>query len=324
MTSSENEPTMNHTTETLSISTQLGRRWLNGLRNQHQENRGRSVTRGAAENVFQMISIPHFQNADDQNSPFSIAHQTQSANVGTATLINPTTAPKAYPGRLAAYNDLTETTEEWIDENESTNSPSRQSYQSIVQPCSPIDSLVNIILERFPLAAPTVLLFVGSDDNPHTDSTCFQVALSLAQCNIGNVLLIDSNPKRAITAQCGLMSEKGLSDSIQQNGNWKLQIASQKSSGLDCLPAGSSVMDQWGAVQRLRQMTAEMRQHYQFICVSAGDAHQGNAKLWSGVCDGSYLLVSLTNSNPTIAESAVTELQSSGARLLGCVVTDAA
>ena len=65
-----------------------------------------------------------------------------------------------------------------------------------------------------------------------------------------------------------------------------------------------------------------MKQDYQFICVSAGDAHDNVAKTWSGVCDGSYLLVSLKNSNEKIAESAVAELQTSGARLLGCVVTD--
>jgi Mrp family chromosome partitioning ATPase len=65
-----------------------------------------------------------------------------------------------------------------------------------------------------------------------------------------------------------------------------------------------------------------MKTKYQFICVSAGDAHLGSAKAWSQVCDGSYLLVGLNSTNETYAKSAITELQSSGSRLLGCIVTD--
>ena len=66
-----------------------------------------------------------------------------------------------------------------------------------------------------------------------------------------------------------------------------------------------------------------MKTEYQYVCVAVGDAHSKAAKLWSDVCDGSYLLVSIKNSNGTIAKSAVTELKTNGARLLGCIATDA-
>jgi hypothetical protein len=65
-----------------------------------------------------------------------------------------------------------------------------------------------------------------------------------------------------------------------------------------------------------------MKREYQFICISGGDARSPSARIWNDICDGSYLLVSVKNSNQTIARSAVAEMQTSGARLLGCVVTD--
>ena len=65
-----------------------------------------------------------------------------------------------------------------------------------------------------------------------------------------------------------------------------------------------------------------MKREYQFIRVAAGDAHSSAARMWNDICDGSYLLVSMKNSNESFAKSAVAELQARGARLLGCVVTD--
>jgi len=81
-------------------------------------------------------------------------------------------------------------------------------------------------------------------------------------------------------------------------------------------------MDRWNAKQLLINSVAEMKQDYQFVCVSAGSAHSPHAKLWYDVCEGSYLVVSLKTSNETFAKSSVRELQAGDARLLGCVVTD--
>ena len=81
-------------------------------------------------------------------------------------------------------------------------------------------------------------------------------------------------------------------------------------------------MDRWNAKQLLINSVAEMKQDYQFVCVSAGSAHSAHAKLWYDLCEGSYLVVSLKSSNETYAKSSVKELQAGNARLLGCVVTD--
>jgi Mrp family chromosome partitioning ATPase len=165
-------------------------------------------------------------------------------------------------------------------------------------------------------------MFAGSEHNPHTDTTCALVALALAEQNIGKVLLVDSNSAGELSAKRDLEGQAGLSEIVNEGADWPELITNQSAAALDFLPVGTAVWEQWGGAQRLSLAAAEMKREYQFICVSAGDAHEQGARLWSGICDGSYLLVSLKNSNQTIAESAVTELQVSGARLLGCVATD--
>jgi Mrp family chromosome partitioning ATPase len=115
----------------------------------------------------------------------------------------------------------------------------------------------------------------------------------------------------------------GLSNLLIDPREWKSNLCKLPSSGLDFLPAGTSHWEHWGSETRLRQLAVELRCRYQFVCVAASDPQDPNSRVWTSVCDGSFLLVSLKNANQLIAQSAVVELQSNGARLLGCVVTDA-
>lgn len=183
--------------------------------------------------------------------------------------------------------------------------------------------LIEKIIDRFPLASPTVLLFVGGEPNPNVDETCAQVASALAKCRVGNVLLIDGDvDRRQLTIAGGMANKPGLSEAINRSADWRPLVVSAESDSFSFMPAGSCPSDRWNSDELLRKMTAEMKQSYQFICVSAGDAHSKHAQLWCDVCDGSYLVVSLKNSNETLAKSAAEELMRNGARVLGCVVLD--
>jgi len=185
-----------------------------------------------------------------------------------------------------------------------------------------VSQLAETILERFPLAAPAIILFVGTDNNIQVDSTSAALAAQLASRNIGDILLVDSNEVGALTHDQGLTGQPGLSDLVNHEVDWQSLITHGESACLDFLPTGSASWKQWGGMERLRSAAAEMKKHYQFVCVSAGEATEDTAAAWSGLCDGSYLLVSLKDANGTIAEAAVAELRTNGARLLGCIVTD--
>jgi Mrp family chromosome partitioning ATPase len=184
--------------------------------------------------------------------------------------------------------------------------------------------LVEKIIDRFPLASPTVLLFVAGEPNPNVDETCAQVASALAACHVGKVLLVDGDvADRQLTIAGGMVHQPGLSEAINRSADWRPLVVSEGSNSFSFLPVGKCPSDRWNSDELLRNVTAEMKREYQFICVSAGDAHAKHAKLWCDVCDGSYLVVSLKNSNETLAKSAAEELMLNGARVLGCVVSDA-
>lgn len=185
-----------------------------------------------------------------------------------------------------------------------------------------IESLVETLLNRFPLSSPVIILFVGAQGNPLTGSTCANVAKKLAELRIGEILLVDSSAGRELSRSHQEGDSQGLSNLLGREENWKSLVRTLPTSNLDFLPAGTSHWEHWGAEEKLRTIAAAMKRHYQFVCVAADDANVPNSKIWTGICDGSFLLVSLKNANQAVAESAVVELQTSGARLLGCIVTE--
>lgn len=223
-------------------------------------------------------------------------------------------------------NDLAEPPKEWTDKPATKEAPRTGSEKSTKKQSSQnlaIDKLVNAIVERFPIGDPTVLMFVGSEPNRHTDETCARVASVLAERRLGRILLLDSDSEsHSLSNASGVADQPGITDIINYAVDWESTIYGRSATGLDFLGAGTGVFHHEEAMDRLRHVVADMKRHYQFVCISAGQAHSSAARIWSEICDGSYLLVSVKNSNQTIAKSAVTELQSSGARLLGCVVTD--
>jgi hypothetical protein len=229
----------------------------------------------------------------------SIGHLGQSAEISLPGLNPHRPDPSQHPGRHPGY----------------------------LQPAATSKTILHLrslILERFPVGSPAIVLFLGSENNPHTHSTCNAVAASVAEQlqGQGRVLLVDSCPQRKLSRAFQKLESPGISNCLAPTALWQNSVISRGAGLMDFLPAGTSHWEHWGAETRLLQIAAQARQRYPFVFVNAGDAHHSMGKLWSSVCDGSYLLVSMKSSNADIAESAVTELQASGARLLGCIATD--
>jgi hypothetical protein len=190
------------------------------------------------------------------------------------------------------------------------------------QPTEAIERLTDCILERFPMAASSIIMFAGSQANPLTSMTCSNVAHLLARKTEKTILLVDSSPRRELTQIYQTAENRGLNNLLTDHSDWRSEVLGLSQPRLDFLPAGNSHWEHWGAEDRLRQLAAEMRRMYQFVCVAVDEPQQVSSKIWTGICDGSFLLVSQRTANPAIAASNVVEMQKSGARLLGCVVTD--
>lgn len=188
---------------------------------------------------------------------------------------------------------------------------------------SSIVKIADEIVANYPVASASVIMLTGSQSALHADETCARVAAELASRNLGRVLLVDSDfESRRLTKASGMSSQGGLSEIMNIAFPWKDAILKSGSSKLDFMAAGNCPHKRWTPKRLLREALAEIRNDYQFVCVSAGDAHGSAAALWSELSDGALLVVSASQSSEAIAQSAVGQLKANGARMLGCVVAD--
>ena len=147
--------------------------------------------------------------------------------------------------------------------------------------------VVDSVLKRATPGQPTLLLFVGSEANRHVDSTSAMVASILAKRRLGTVLLIDSNAdSRELTFSSGQQNQPGLVEAVLEQAPWSPMIRKGAASGVDFMPLGKRDFSGTRFQPRLRQLVADLKQAYDYICVSAGSSDSVDARLWSDISDG--------------------------------------
>ncbi len=336
-----------------SVTSQLGRQWLQSTNSVPPAEPTSAGTTSTPPGLV-VVAFPDVsdvfdttqgefdspdEDADQLAAALAIANQelqTHHTTNGTRNSDSASESGIRIAAHVAPNADLAEPSTDWTDRPANPNTtrstdpanpvdPGKTSSPESTEAASSeaIQKLTGAILERFPLGDPTVLSFVGSESNSHIEETCARVASELARRKVGRVLLIDAEPQnKSLSKASGVETETGITDVVNHSLDWESQIFGRSVTGLDFLGAGLGVFSPGKSEQRLRQIVAEMKREYQFICVAAGDAHHESARIWNETSDGSYLLVSVKNSNEAHAKSAVAEMRNGGARLLGCVVTD--
>ena len=283
------------------VSSKTGREWLTGLAS--IGNNANSAAGATNETVL----IPDFTSgiadtSGQQPTPEILSEILADAADNELDYEETTEEP--------ITNDLPEPTPDWSDQPDKKDTARQHPDPKKPETKSTdgsADFLVKAILERFPLDTPAVLMFVGSEKNIHVDETCAKVSTALAQKNIGKILLVDSDIDSCrLTQASGLLGQSGISDAVNKNLPWKTSIYGGAEINLEFLPSGAVPFDQKYAKDSLRRIVHEFKHEYQFICISAGDAHRKSAAAWSECCDGTYLLVSLNSTHETYAKSAVT------------------
>ena len=282
-----------------------------------------TVTRARERASRPQVAAPalKFQSIPAAPQPETIARAVQSPPVLSPvvpTAAVPTTvAPMPEPPKVAEPIVETETKPKSDDAVEAArSSQSKNSADSIVK-------IADEIISKHPIAAPSLLMFAGSQASMHADETCARVAAELASRNFGRVLLIDSDfVGRRLTKASGMSSQGGLSEIMNIALPWEKAILRSGSSKLDFMAAGSCPHKRWTPKETLREAIAEIRNDYQFVCISVGDAHSSAGALWSELSDGAFLVVSAIHSSDSVAESAADRLREKGARLNGCIVAD--
>ena len=187
-----------------------------------------------------------------------------------------------------------------------------------------VDGVCRQINEKFPGDAPCVIMFCSSEENQKVEYTAAQTAVSLLDQIEGRVLLIDSDLDNGnLSLWQHAEKETGICDLYGRQIELNSIIRETSDPRIDFLPVGNiSGFKISNSMERLTRTVATLKSNYRLVIVNVGDAHSKAAAIWAQHTSGCYLMVSMEHSSKAVAKSAVTHLESCGARLMGCVVSE--
>ena len=223
--------------------------------------------------------------------------------------------------------DLSETPDDWLPSDDKGEKRSNKQAKPLETPQQAFTDLTDKVLDDFPLGPCSVLLVADVDGRSSGYAVAYQLAYRLAARKVGKVLIVDSHfEDRELTERLALGNEIGLADILAMDKTLDETICDTNLSNLEVLPVGTETMckrkspDSKWIAENIRSF----RDEYQFVIVFVGNVFHRSTAMWAKHCDASYMAIELGASNQTVAKSGVVRLQQFGARLMGCVVTDAA
>ena len=186
------------------------------------------------------------------------------------------------------------------------------------------ERLIDNLLEKTVPGLPSAMLIAGCETNNRLGKVAMNVAALLAERNLGKILLVDGDVvDKALTDFLINIDAPGLTEVLNRQQSVMSAIMPTEIETLFFLPAGiASLSRQKTLNSRLASFNEELKREFRFVLIDGGVAQELMPKTWSAFCDSTYLVVSLDNTLNTAATSAVADLQSAGARLLGCIVTN--
>lgn len=241
--------------------------------------------------------------------------------------------PVPPPTRPAVLNDgspvadLPESPEEWIPKRDSKERRTTKTAKPLDAPKQAFRDLTDNVLQEFPLRPATVLLIADVDGHSSGYTVAYQLAWHLANRKVGKVLVVDSHFEgRRLTEGLNLGNEAGWADMVAGSCTLKETVCETQVPNLDVLPVGSRLhcKRQIPGEFSVQDHVQELKDEYPFVIVAVGNVFHRATTLWGRHCDATYLAIEMNSSNQTLAKSGVVRLQQFGARLMGCVVTDAA
>ena len=178
------------------------------------------------------------------------------------------------------------------------------------------------ILEKSDKVASNCVMFVASTTTQEVVDSALSIALLMGQSE-SKVLVVDANEThQTLTSKLAATKNDGLMEVINHERTWEESVVALNEN-IHILPWGKgSVSRPKTASSRLNQLTDSLKSQYDFVVIEAGSALDMIPKTWGVYADSTYLFVSLSDSDAEQADNAISELRNSGARLLGCIVTN--
>ena len=280
---------------------------------------------GAADEILQLSkTIIDIQGIAEKANQ-TVAEESEELTAKHDVSEKPTPPPLSGQQEFDAKSPVNES-ESAIATNNGQESASQQQvgkfHLANVEKNLEIEQLVDRIHTSFPVS-PVVLMFVGTEDHPRCDSVCAKVAGSIAARDLGRVLLVDANIRRPrLTTHESLNEQKGLTDFLGSEHAMALEVKSHPGSNLDFLARGLS---NYSMIESDSKVIAEtvnrFKQKYRFTFFNVGHYCDIAAKQWGKMCDATYLVLSLNETDQVTAIDATEMLHRTGSRLCGAIAT---
>ena len=264
-----------------------------------------------AEAAFETVSV----NSDASAKPDSISSSNEQLSRGNLFV-------EEITSDLAAR--LHQQTEQKSEQQSVESHAHRASSVAILPPTEKqYERLVDNLLERTVPGMPAAMMFTGCERSGRVGRVATGIAALLAEKDLGRILLIDGDlSEKSLTDFLTDTHDTGLSEVLNRQQQVSETIVETSLKNLYFLPAGiESPSREKSLTSRLAALSDELREEFRFIIIDGGNSSDSIARTWSSFCESTYLVVTANATNTENATTAVTQLQASGARLLGCVVT---
>lgn len=170
------------------------------------------------------------------------------------------------------------------------------------------------------------LLLVSGQSSKQVYQPAAVAAEQIARQSSGDVLLIDANLEaRMLTEKICDQQQAGLSDALQNPKKWGASCHCWRRENLFIMPVGGAAVTSYKASGRaFARLLNTLESKYEHILVDGGCVRDPFVKHLAKVCYGSIFVIKLAVTNLDEAKAGVESLNSFGARVLGCLTTNAA
>jgi Mrp family chromosome partitioning ATPase len=189
----------------------------------------------------------------------------------------------------------------------------------------PYGELARSILEQLTPRHPAVLLFTSPDDGAGKTGMLAALGVALSEEAAEEVIVVDANLRSpALANEFGIWADEGLVEVLTGEKGWRDVVRKTSAKHLCVLPGGRFPDD--AALpedNKLASLLEALRRAHRLVLVDTASLQYPEVAPLSGLCDGTYLVIALGQTERNAARQAARLIKRCGGRVLGCVLTNA-
>ena len=175
-------------------------------------------------------------------------------------------------------------------------------------------------------ALPRVITVTSSARKEGKTTIAMNLAAALAEVAAGRVVIIDGDlPSPGLDELANVQHTTGLNEILDNNLQFDGNVYETMIPGLDIIPAramGSENNYEGVLSQRCGELVARLRQFYSHVIIDTPPVLAGGQAITFGKhSDGVLLVARLEKTQREVVKRAQEELERSGAKVLGCILT---